>query len=387
MKAEKAEWEVTTLGEVADEISKRVNNPSESVFKSFVGLEHFDSGELKIRRWGSTADLISGMKEFSKGDTLFARRNAYLRRASMVDFDGLCSGDAIVLREKQGKLIEGFLPILLNTDHFWDYALSNAAGSMSKRVNVKTLLKYRFPLPPLDEQKRIADILWAADEAVEKWTEVYRHYESALGLTRCQILQKLSQTEECISLKDVGRWISGMTPSRSQSDFWNGDFPWVSPKDMKQDFITDSEEKLTNTAMNGRVAVLPSESILIVVRGMILAHTFPVALTCKEVTFNQDMKGIIPSSDFLAEFLFHWFKSNSATILLAAEESTHGTKRLATDVLYGIQIPKPSLAKQKMVVAIFESLRIKLVEIAKHIASTQEMFRNLRNETIGAAHV
>jgi type I restriction enzyme S subunit len=120
---------------------------------------------------------------------------------------------------------------------------------------------------------------------------------------------------------------------------------------------------------------------------MILAHTFPVAVTGREVTFNQDMKGIIPNSDFSAEYVFHWFKDNSARILQATEESTHGTKRLATDVLYGMQIPKPSSAKQEMVVTVFETFRTKLVEISEHIAASQQMLRSLRNAKVGAAHV
>jgi len=164
----KTDWRLVTLEEVALQVSRRVDNPSESGFDKFVGLEHLETGELKVRNWGSTANLISSMKIFSAGDTLFARRNAYLRRASMADFDGVCSGDAIVLREKPEKAIPGFLPLILNTDAFWDYAISNAAGSMSKRVNIKTLLKYEFLLPPLEEQRRIAEILWAADVAVEK---------------------------------------------------------------------------------------------------------------------------------------------------------------------------------------------------------------------------
>ena len=156
---------------------------------------------------------------------------------------------------------------------------------------------------------------------------------------------------------------------------------------MKQEVISDSEEKLTDTALNGRVTILPPESILIVVRGMILAHTFPVALTGREVTFNQDMKGIILNSDFSAGFVFHWFKDNSVRILQATEESTHGTKRLATDVLYGMQIPKPSPEKLEKAVVVFEAFRTKLAEIAEHIATSQQMLRCMRNAQIGAIHV
>jgi type I restriction enzyme M protein len=161
--AEPSKWPRVTLGDVAEIINERVDDPASSQLKRFVGLEHFDPGCLVVRRWGSTENLISAMKEFAVGDTLFARRNAYLKRVSIVNFDGICSGDAIVLREKKG-LVRGFLPFLLNTDVFWRFAIANAAGTMSRRVRAKTLLQYEFALPPLDVQNRIAGVLWSVDE-------------------------------------------------------------------------------------------------------------------------------------------------------------------------------------------------------------------------------
>lgn len=165
---DKSMWKKVKLGDVADEISIRIDNPSDSNYDRFVGLEHFVSGELTIKNWGHTQNLISSMKEFKSGDILMARRNVYLKRASMADFDGVCSGDAIVLREKTDKVVKNFLPLILNTNVFWEFANANADGSMSKRINVKTLLKYEFLLPPIEEQKRMAELLWAADEVVQK---------------------------------------------------------------------------------------------------------------------------------------------------------------------------------------------------------------------------
>ena len=381
-------WKMVKFGEVVKNANLVERDPEANGVERIVGLEHIDPENLHIRRWNSVADGTSFTRKFVPGQTLFGKRRAYQRKVAYAEFQGICSGDILTFEPKSRKvLLPELLPFICQSDAFFDHALDTSAGSLSPRTSWTALRGFEFPLPPLDEQKRIVEILWAADEAVEKWTEAYRQAESALNSTRSQILQELSQTEVCVSLKDVGRWVSGGTPSRSRSDFWNGDFPWVSPKDMKQDVISDSEEKLTDTALNGRVTILPSESILIVVRGMILAHTFPVALTGREVTFNQDMKGIIPNSVFSAEFVFHWFKDNSARILQATEESTHGTKRLATDVLYGMQIPKPSPAKQEMAVTAFETFRTKLSEISEHIASSQQMLRSLRNTKVGAAHV
>ena len=381
-------WKMVKFGEVVKNANLVERDPETNGVERIVGLEHIDPENLHVRRWNSVADGTSFTRKFVPGQTLFGKRRAYQRKVAYAEFEGICSGDILTFEPKNRKvLLPELLPFICQSDAFFDHALDTSAGSLSPRTSWTALKDFEFPLPPLDEQKRIAEILWAADEALEKWTEAYRQSESALSSTRSQILQELSQTEECVSLKDVGRWVSGGTPSRSRSDFWNGDFPWVSPKDMKQDVISDSEEKLTDTALNGRVTILPSESILIVVRGMILAHTFPVAVTGREVTFNQDMKGIIPNSEFSAGFVFHWFKDNSARILQATEESTHGTKRLATDVLYGMQIPKPSSEKQEKAVAVFEAFRTKLAEIAEHIASSQHMLRSLRNAKVGAVHV
>ena len=166
-KFDRTKWKKATLSNVCDEISVRIDKPAASIHSRFVGLEHFDSCDLKIRRWGSTEHLESAMKVFSSGDVLFARRNAYLKRASLVDFDGVCSGDAIVLRERHEAIVPGFLAFILNTNRFWEFAIANAAGTMSRRVNGKTLMRYEFELPPLDQQRRIAEILWAVDEVDE----------------------------------------------------------------------------------------------------------------------------------------------------------------------------------------------------------------------------
>lgn len=125
------------------------------------------SGEVKIQQWESTRSLVSAAKAFRKGDVLFARRNAYLRRASLVDFDGCCSGDAYVLRENNEVIVPGLLPFIVNSNSLWDFANSNAAGTMSKRVKWKDLANYEFLLPPKEQQAEIAELLWALDEVRE----------------------------------------------------------------------------------------------------------------------------------------------------------------------------------------------------------------------------
>jgi len=164
----KTSWKLTKVGDLAKDISKRVDNPGESEYDRFVGLGNFVSGDIKIKTWETTENLASSAKAFKSGDILFARRNAYLRRASLVDFDGCCSGDAFVLRENHDKIVPGFLAFFMNSNALWDYANSNAAGTMSKRVKWRDLSEYEFLLPPKDQQAQLAKLLWAMDKMIEK---------------------------------------------------------------------------------------------------------------------------------------------------------------------------------------------------------------------------
>jgi len=171
------EWTKVTLAECCDEIAQRIDDPAESGFDRFVGLEHLQTGETTIRSWGSTEDVTSSMKLFKTGDVIVARRNVYLRRAARADFDGVCSGDGIVLRGNPEVCLPELLPFLLNIDGFWSYVTSQADGTMSKRITVKRLLSYEFPLPPLEEQRRIVKVLQAVRQEKEALKALQRSLE------------------------------------------------------------------------------------------------------------------------------------------------------------------------------------------------------------------
>jgi type I restriction enzyme S subunit len=167
MKLRKDIWRECPIDAVAEEISIRVDKPSDSGYEKFIGLEHFISGDFSVKNYGSTADLNSAMKVFKPGNLLFARRNAYLKRASIVNFEGVCSGDAIVIQQN-GELLSQFLVLILNTSRFWAYAISNAAGTMSKRVKWRDIAKYQFKLPPKDEQEKILSLFLTLEKQIEQ---------------------------------------------------------------------------------------------------------------------------------------------------------------------------------------------------------------------------
>jgi type I restriction enzyme, S subunit len=159
-------WKIWRFEQMAQNVNERIDRPVESGLERYVGLEHLDTGSLKIWRWGSTSDVEKQKLLFKKGDIIFGRRNAYLRRVAVADFDGVCSAHALVLRAKE-VVLPGFLPFFMQTDQFWEAALKVSAGSMSPTINWPNIAKEEFALPSLAEQERVTNLLKSVEHCID----------------------------------------------------------------------------------------------------------------------------------------------------------------------------------------------------------------------------
>lgn len=160
-----------------------------------------------------------------------------------------------------------------------------------------------------------------------------------------------------VPLGKAGEWRGGGTPSKANAAFWDGDVPWVSPKDMKSLRISDAQDHISEAAVAASsVTEIPAGSILMVVRGMILARAFPVAVTTRAVTINQDMKALTPREKGVAEFLLLALRASEVEVLSAVERSSHGTCKLGTSFLNAFTIPIPPLGEMKRIVAKVDEL-------------------------------
>lgn len=181
-------------------------------------------------------------------------------------------------------------------------------------------------------------------------------------------------------LGDCLKLISGGTPSKARNEYWGGDIPWISCKDMKVAHIHDAEDHLTTLGANNGTRLVPENTILFVVRGMILAREFPVAMTKREVAFNQDLKAVRPADFIDTEFLFHWFRANTYEILGRVDEAGHGTKRLQTDRLLSLQISVPPLPIQRRIAGILSAYDDLIENCQRRIAILEGMARALYRE-------
>ena len=148
------------LGDVARERRETCKGSKDGY--PIVGLEHLTPEEITLSAWDEEKENTF-TKLFRKGDVLFGRRRAYLKKAAVAPFDGICSGDITVIEAIPEKILPELLPFIIQNDALFDFAVGKSAGSLSPRVKWEHLRNYSFELPNLEEQRRLAKVLWAMD--------------------------------------------------------------------------------------------------------------------------------------------------------------------------------------------------------------------------------
>lgn len=157
------------LGDVA--IESRETYKGDKRGLPIVGLEHITPEEVTLSNWATDTENTF-TKMFRKGDILFGRRRAYLKKAAQAPFDGICSGDITVIRAKADKLLPDLLPFIIQNDDLFDFAVGKSAGSLSPRVKWENLKNYAFELLPLDEQKKLAEVLWSINDTIQAYQKL-----------------------------------------------------------------------------------------------------------------------------------------------------------------------------------------------------------------------
>lgn len=178
---DKTGWKKWRFDEFAQNISERVE-PSQTDMDVYVGLEHIDPDTLHLSRHGHPSDVEGTKLRFYKGDIIFGRRRAYQRKTALATTDGICSAHAMVLRAKEDVVDPSFFPFLFHSKQFIDMAITISVGGLSPTINWKDISKQEFLLPPKSEQKRLAELLWAADEMIEKEKKVLKELKDHIQI-------------------------------------------------------------------------------------------------------------------------------------------------------------------------------------------------------------
>lgn len=302
IKVNKSQWKTYKFGDIASNISERAE-PKDTKLNIYVGLEHLDPDCIHIRRKGHPSDVKGTKLRVYPGDIIFGKRRAYQRKAAIVDFDGICSAHAMVVRANSKVILPELLPHFMHSDVFMHRAVDVSEGSLSPTIKWKILSEQPFRMPPIDDQKHIADLLWSIDTAIEKNFILLKNIETVRLSSEKKYFNKSNgNTVELAGV--IEKFISGGTPSTKNKDYWeNGRVPWITTRKMDNFYVSDGEKYITDVAVQ-------ESNTKIVNRGNILFGTRVGVGKCSkaniDLAINQDVTGLqVNQTKIDPEYLFY----------------------------------------------------------------------------------
>lgn len=301
--------------------------------------------------------------------------------------------------------------------HFWFYWLqmrrphliSLGYGGGQPNLSQDLLRSIRVPVPPLVEQRTIAafldretariDALVATKERLIELLQEQRTALIARAVTKgldpnvplkdsgVEWLGEIPEHWDACKMWRISSAISGGTPAKENPEYWDGEIPWVSPKDMKRRFIDYSEDAVSDKALSeAGLKLVPPPAVLIVVRGMILAHSFPVGVTRVPVTINQDMKALRLRRDIEPLFIAWAFEGVGDSLVNAVvEEAAHGTRAIRMDQWRSVTIPVPPQTEQRTIVTLLDRETKWIDSLVTKVGDAIERLQELRTALISAA--
>ena len=322
------------------------------------------------------------------------------------DFDGTASNFVEIVRVAQ-QYVPQYVFYLL----YWNYHAGRVHKYQQQTTGIINFKLCEYSdeevLVPAKtaEQSKIAEVLSTVDRAIKQTeTLIAKQQRIKAGLMQDLLARGIDEqgnlrSEQTHEFKDsplgrisvewdpmpfgsCGQWFSGGTPSKAIRRFWGEGVPWVCPKDMKQFELHQSIDTITGDAVAAGARLMPTGTVFIVIRGMILAHTFPVGVSTTEVAFNQDVKAIVPKQGLMGRYLAYWLSSHSHQFLKLATTATHGTKRFDMDELQAALVGVPLPNEQKHIVRIFDEQQSVIERLQGLTAKLQAEKRGLMKDLL-----
>ncbi|MDR2384606.1 MAG: restriction endonuclease subunit S [Tannerella sp.] len=405
MMVDKSKWKIYRFEEFAQNISQRVD-PKSTDLSIFVGLEHIDPDCLHIKQYGYPSDVEGTKLKFYKGDVIFGKRRAYLRKTALAEYDGICSAHAMVLRAKTDVIDEKFFPFLFQSKIFQACAIDISVGGLSPTINWKDIAKQEFLLPPKKEQARLAELLWAADEVVEREKEVKERLDNAYKSFVFSIMngeynsikKKLItmyspyQTKK-IQKKVPDNWNIYCLADimlKTQSGFAEGQRDDEGIIQLRMNNVT-KDCRFDKTAIT-RVPINKIAKTYYIETGDVLFNnTNSPELVGKSVIFEKINEPMVfsnhftklcPNSNFLTNrFLYLWLVYNYSIGLFERRCIRWvGQAAVQAENLLSLHILVPSLSDQKDIEIITKNIEYNIEDITKQIDRSQQLKSVLINK-------
>jgi type I restriction enzyme S subunit len=335
------------------------------------------------------------------GDLLVARIGATTGKTFFVR---ACPEETVfasyLIRLRPLEVHDRYLYYFCQSAMYWDHINAGKDERLKGGVNTQSLTEVPVMLPPPDEQIVIADVI----ESIETAARLQSRIATNIRALRSAMMTKLFREGlrgETLRDSDIGpipeSWdvrtvgavtdpVSGGTPSKQRPEWWQGTVPWASPKDMKKLRLRDTEDHITEEAVEQGSRLVPANTIFIVLRGMILAKDVPVAIADVPMAFNQDMRALMPTGAIDPDFLLYALRVRKSALVQEIGTSAHGTRRMGSASIENLPVPVPrDESEQKEIATVLNDLD-KMEEAATaKCSSLKLLFSSMLNQLVTGA--
>jgi len=378
-------WRMVKFGDIAENVAVRVD-PAKAETEIYVGLEHLDPGTLHLRRWGRPSDVTGQKLVFKKGDVIFGRRRAYQRKLAIANFDGICSAHAMVVRAKPENILPDFLPFFLQSDMFMERAIEISVGSLSPTINWKTLCIQEFPIPPIEEQKRIAEILWAADKAVEKWRNTYNHINLLASVYRMEFFSKQNWPQKKLKKLFSVQLGKMLSPKARRG---NAPFPYLANHNVQWDRIDLEKVQEMDFSKNERekLSLIPGD--ILVCEGGEVGRSAIWRGEIKNCFYQKALHRLRPIANLSSEVMLQYMIWADRKGIFKALTGHSTIAHLTAIKLKEMAVSVPPNVWKKQIEKIFKEIKEVNKSVSKQIIVATNLRQSLLRELLplGGTHV
>lgn len=348
-----------------------------------VGLEHLTPEEITLSAWDEGKDNTF-TKLFSEGNILFGRRRAYLKKAAVAPFDGICSGDITVIEAIPEKILPELLPFIIQNDVLFDFAVGKSAGSLSPRVKWEHLKNYEFELPDIDKQRELATVLWAMD-AMKK------SYQKLLLKTDDLVKSQFAEMFGGLNREPLSKYIEqirGVTykPADLRASAEDDAYTLLRANNIANGTVNFDEVQYVAGGKVSAVQVIREGDILMCGSSGSLQHVGKAALCKPEsygMTFGAFCKVIRPAGGLLPAYIASYFQSDEYREIIMQLASGSNINNLKTEHINNLLIPAASTKMQKQFATFIQQSDKSKFELDQALVELTATYRKIISENLG----
>ena len=364
------------LGDVAREY-KAISK--ENTGMPIVGLEHLTPGDITLSQWDEGIETTF-TKAFKKGQMLFGRRRAYLKKAALAPFDGVCSGDIIVIEAIPERIDPALLPFIIQSDLLFDFAVGNSAGSLSPRVKWESLREYEFELPEMGEQEKLVQLLEAAYQAKMSYQVLLNATDN---LVKSQFIEMFGADEfpVCTLSEECALITKGTTPTTIGFNFANDGVNFVKIENIDEhgNFNREGMMSISETCHEVmKRSQLKEDDILFSIAGAI-GRCAVVSNDILPANINQALAIIRLKKESVLDRKFVMAALKSDYVIEQYMELKRGVAQLNLSLknIGDFRVPVPPIDAQKRYVAFVEQSDKSKFELKQSIERIDNLIKSL----------